>query len=261
MMLKRLTTILLGVGCMAALAGCSSQAQIPTQPVGTVPYVPAEHAGSVRGQVSWEGDAPAPATIDVRADPMIAPLYPDGKLASDELAIENGHVKNLVVYLRGDTGKWIYPKPETPQRVQVKAGRYEPRTVALRAEQPLTFVAGDEFYNTVLGTPGQLNREFNLGLHKAGDEQTVAFQYAQLGFHVTSDIRKWMRCNVCVFYHPFFAVSDAKGAFEFAHVPDGEYVLDYWHEDPRVQLPPAVSVVVKGGTVEQSIVLRMKPPN
>jgi hypothetical protein len=30
--------------------------------------------------------------------------------------------------------------------------------------------------------------------------------------------------------HPYYAVTDAKGAFKIADVPPGDYELEFWHE-------------------------------
>jgi hypothetical protein len=39
-----------------------------------------------------------------------------------------------------------------------------------------------------------------------------------------------MAAHVGVLPHPFFAVSDATGAFRIAGLPPGTYTLEAWHE-------------------------------
>lgn len=39
-----------------------------------------------------------------------------------------------------------------------------------------------------------------------------------------------MGARVGIFAHPWFAVTDARGAFELTGVPPGDYVIVAWHE-------------------------------
>jgi len=253
--------LLFGVLCLPLiLGGCGSHAQKPARPVGTTPYVAADHKGSVRGTVTWDGNAPERVAIDISKDPKVAAVAEKEKLQlfNESLVVNNGKVQNAVVFLSSNTDKWIYPANPNPVRVEIKNAQYVPHVATVDAGQKLAFVNRDDFYQTVLGSPRRVNPEFNLGLHKAGDEESRTFEYSEMGFKVSSDIRKWMNCYVCAFYHPFHTVTNADGSFELKNVPDGEYTLELWHENPDVQLPPAATVQVKGGVVEQTLTLKTK---
>jgi len=241
------------------LVGCGSHAQKPVRPVGTTPYVAADHKGGVRGVVTWEGAAPPePAVIDFSKDPKVAGIADKLVLTNESLIVQNAKVKNAVVFLSSGAEKWIYPAAIEPVRVEIKHARYTPHAVTVEAGQKLVFENGDDFYHTVLGSPRRVNVEFNEGLHKKGDTATRTFEYAEMGYKVSSDIRKWMSCYVSVFYHPFHTVTKDDGTFELKNVPDGEYTLELWHENPDVQPPSPVKVQVKGGIVEQPLALKMK---
>ena len=54
-----------------------------------------------------------------------------------------------------------------------------------------------------------------------------------------------MRAYVNVVEHPYFAVSDASGAFSIPNLPAGEYTVEAWHEKLGVQ-----TQAVKLGTKE-----------
>jgi hypothetical protein len=41
---------------------------------------------------------------------------------------------------------------------------------------------------------------------------------------------------VHVFDHPFFSITDDKGAFSIANVPPGTYTLKAWHEEAGVRI-------------------------
>jgi len=44
------------------------------------------------------------------------------------------------------------------------------------------------------------------------------------------DVHPWMSAWVGVLEHPFFAVSDAKGAYSIPNLPAGTYTIEAWHE-------------------------------
>jgi hypothetical protein len=46
---------------------------------------------------------------------------------------------------------------------------------------------------------------------------------------VQSDTLPWVNGNIAVFAHPYFAVTDADGAFEIKDAPAGKYRLVVWN--------------------------------
>jgi hypothetical protein len=47
---------------------------------------------------------------------------------------------------------------------------------------------------------------------------------------ITCDLHSWMKSWVVVAEHPYYAVTDAAGAFRIAGVPPGKYRLRMWQE-------------------------------
>jgi len=45
----------------------------------------------------------------------------------------------------------------------------------------------------------------------------------------------WMSGYIYVFEHPYYAVTDEKGAFTIKDVPPGDYTVEMWHEAPDGQ--------------------------
>jgi carboxypeptidase family protein len=44
------------------------------------------------------------------------------------------------------------------------------------------------------------------------------------------DVHNWMSAYVGVMSHPFFAVTNDRGAFDISGLPPGTYTLEAWHE-------------------------------
>lgn len=250
-------SVLAGTVLAWVASGCGSHAQKPPRPVGTVPYTASEHAGGIRGSLTFEGPLPDAKAIETKRDPQAAAIYKTSALMAEDVVVQNGRLQNAVVYLSSNTEKWVYPNPAPVVNVDIKGCRFVPRVVALTAGQKLQFTNQDGFYHAVLGMAQRANPQFNLGLHNTGDHASAEFETAEMGYRTTSDIRKWMSCYVNVFYHPFHAVTDANGQFELKNVPDGEYTLSVWHENSEVKIPPAATVTVKGGVVEQNFTLKL----
>jgi hypothetical protein len=63
---------------------------------------------------------------------------------------------------------------------------------------------------------------------------------------ITCDLHSWMKSWVVVAEHPYYAVTDAAGAYRIAGVPPGRYRLRMWHE-VLGELAREVEVGAQGG--------------
>jgi hypothetical protein len=61
------------------------------------------------------------------------------------------------------------------------------------------------------------------------DKQDVRFAKPEI-ITVKCDVHPWMTSYVGVFQNPFFAVTDATGAFTIKDIPPGTYTLVAHHE-------------------------------
>ncbi len=115
------------------------------------------------------GNEAASATADAAPDEVRFYGRESFTIVSAQTGVESGTVTEHV----RDWGR---------RRVEIKNAQYVPHVVTVDAGQKLVFVNRDDFYQTVLGSPRRVNPEFNLGLHKAGDEDTRTFEYSEMGF-------------------------------------------------------------------------------
>ena len=64
----------------------------------------------------------------------------------------------------------------------------------------------------------------------------------------------WMHSFIAVFNHPYFAVTDEKGAFAIDSLPPGNYTMMVWHEGMSAPKSQAVQVAANGtATVHLSV--------
>jgi hypothetical protein len=52
----------------------------------------------------------------------------------------------------------------------------------------------------------------------------------EMPIRIRCDVHAWMGAWWISQEHPYYALSDAKGAFTLADVPPGSYTLEAWHE-------------------------------
>ncbi|HWM41104.1 MAG TPA: carboxypeptidase-like regulatory domain-containing protein, partial [Burkholderiales bacterium] len=63
------------------------------------------------------------------------------------------------------------------------------------------------------------------------------------------DLHSWMKSWVVVAEHPFYAVTDAAGAYRIANVPPGKYRVRMWQE-ALGQTTREVTVAAQGGAAD-----------
>jgi len=214
-------------------------------PASTSPTTPvkAEGWGTLKGQVVFGGDPPAPAILQEQGkaakDPNVCAK--DGPIKSERLVVDPAGkgVKFVLVYLPKPTA--INPdakkaaaeaKPVFDQRGCV----FEPHVEGLMAGVPVTLKSSDAAsHNVNIKLKGSsLNQSIGSGqtltFTPSGPERTPG--------QVVCDIHPWMTSWWMVVDSPYIAVTDDKGYFEIKNVPAGTQKVVVWQE-----------TVAKGGFV------------
>jgi len=193
---------------------------------------PKDAKGSIKGAVSFEGDAPKRKQIDVSGDKTCTALHASEPLMTEDLPIvKDGKLANVIVYVKTGAEKWSFDAPTTAAVVDQKGCHYVPHILAIMAGQPIEVLNSDETTHNIHGkSPTGENPEFNISQTKAGQKDTKKLEAAELPYMLGCDVHKWMNARVGVFDHPFFAVTGEDGAFELKGLPDGEYEVEGWHE-------------------------------
>ena len=240
MKLKNFSWILVGALVMT-VSGCSGSegskqaatTEAPSQnssQADAVKKVPdLSQAGSIKGRVLFEGEAPAPKKIPVQGNPECAVLHPGGTIVSEEMLVQNGGLQNAFVYVKEGLEGYSFDTPKEPVMLTNSKCVYAPHVLGAQVNQEIIFLNNDATLHNVHAYP-KINKPFNLGLPIVGMKQTKKFTQSEVMIPLKCDVHPWMQGYLGVLPHPYFTVTDAEGNFELKNLPPGEYVVEVWHE-------------------------------
>jgi hypothetical protein len=186
------------------------------------------NGGTISGTVKWSGPVPHELDFPITKDPQICEQ--DGKKTTslDRLIVgSEGGVANTIVYLRNISAGKALELPEQRRHLDQKHCRYIPHILLVPQGTALQMQSSDATLHTIhmdgaasfnlpfpfpnqvtsrtMATPGLVNLRCN-------------------GGHV------WMNAEMMVVSHPYYAVTDESGRFQFTDVPPGNYQIVAWHE-------------------------------
>jgi len=182
-------------------------------------------AGSICGTVKVAKPAPAPAAHAVVKDGGVC-----GKEAPNEAVLvdKKGGLSNVVVFLK-DVRFEGKPAPVANASLDQHQCRYFPHVQALTVGTPLSLMNNDAILHNVHANDTGMT-VFNVAMPIKGQKLPIPMRKPGLMKLQCDAGHTWMNGWIYVFEHPFFAVTDDKGAFTIKDVPPGEYTLEMWHE-------------------------------
>lgn len=184
--------------------------------------------GTISGTVKWSGSVPRPVEFPVTKDAPICD--PDSRKTVDlqRLVIgPQGGVANTVVYLKNIAAGKKMDLPEQRRHLDQKQCRYIPHILLVPEGGALDMQSSDATLHTI-HMDGAAT--FNLPFPFPNRVTSRSMQTPGLvnlrcnGGHV------WMNAEMFVAPHPYYAVTDESGHFEFTDVPPGSYQIVAWHE-------------------------------
>jgi hypothetical protein len=226
--------ILVAIGCggkpqEADATDAASQAAAPAQhaqaPAGA--SAPGGSA-SVTGMVRFEGTAPAAEKVKMDADPVCQQQHASPVMTEEVVVGSDGGLKNVFVYVK-EGAKGPFPAPAAPVQLNQAGCWYAPRVFGIQVNQPLEIVNSDPTLHNVNAKP-VANQPFNVAQPTKGMKTKKSFTKPEIGVKFKCNVHPWMSAYAGVVEHPFFGVSDERGAFSISGLPSGTYVVEAWHE-------------------------------
>jgi hypothetical protein len=184
--------------------------------------------GTISGTVKWSGPMPHGLDFPVTKDPQICD--PDSKKTVDleRLIVgPQGGVANTIVYLKDISSGKAMDLPEQRRHLDQRHCRYIPHILLVPQNAALQMESSDATLHTIhMEGAATFNLPFPF-THQITSRtmSTPGLVHVHCnGGHV------WMSAEMMVVAHPYYAVTDESGKFEFTDVPPGTYQIVAWHE-------------------------------
>jgi hypothetical protein len=184
--------------------------------------------GTISGTVKWSGPVPHDVELPITKDPQICEY--DGKktVSLDRLIIgQDGGVANTVVYLKNISAGKAMDLPEQRRHLDQKHCRYVPHILLVPENTDLQMKSSDATLHTI-----HMDGAASFNLPFPFPNQVVSRTMSTPGLvnlHCNGG-HVWMNAEMMVVPHPYYAVTDESGRFEFSNVPPGTYQIVAWHE-------------------------------
>jgi hypothetical protein len=207
--------------------------------------------GTISGTVKWSGPVPRSLVFPITKDPQICD--PDSKKTAelDRLIIgPQGGVANTVVYLRNITSGKAMDLPEQRRHLDQKHCHYIPHILLVPENATLSMMSSDATLHTIhMDGAATFNLPFPfVGRVTERTMSTPGLVHLRCnGGHV------WMNAEMMVAPHPYYAVTDESGRFEFTDVPAGTYQIVAWHEGWSLLGKEHAYDVLSGQSVERPL--------
>jgi hypothetical protein len=184
--------------------------------------------GTISGTVKWVGAIPHAQAFPITKDPQICD--PDSKKIRDleRLVIGlDGGVANTIVYLKNVSSGKAFDLPPQRRHLDQKHCRYIPHILLVPENEILTMQSSDATLHTI-HMDGAAS--FNLPFPFVDRPTTRTMSTPGLVHLRCNGGHVWMNAEMMVVPHPYYAVTDESGQFEFIDVPPGTYQIVAWHE-------------------------------
>jgi len=186
------------------------------------------NGGTISGTVKWSGPVPHALTFPITKDPQICDPESNKTADLERLIVgPQGGVANTIVYLKNIISGKALELPEQRRHLNQKHCRYIPHILLVPQNATLTMMSSDATLHTI-HMDGAAT--FNLPFPFTDREIRRAMSTPGLVHLRCNGGHVWMNAEMMVVSHPYYAVTDESGSFEFTDVPPGTYQIVAWHE-------------------------------
>ncbi|MDE0025861.1 MAG: carboxypeptidase regulatory-like domain-containing protein [Spirochaetaceae bacterium] len=235
-----------GGGAAAAAGSGTTSAEQPAAAAETD-----TNSASISGTVTFNGDAPEMAVLDMAADPICDEKNQENPRRRQVLVLGEGQtIANVMVQIKSASlPDMDHDTPDTVVEFDQGGCQYAPHVFGLRVGQTVKILNPDGTLHNVHAF-SKVNAEFNEAMPQFRTELEKVFDKAEpTPFAIKCDVHPWMNAWAAVFDHPYFAVTGEDGKFTISGLPAGTYEVEIWHE--RL---PAQTVSVTVGIGEKATV-------
>lgn len=143
-----------------------------------------------------------------------------------------------VVYVDAVPGK-TFPAPAAPLEMDQRALAFQPHVIVAPVGSTVEFLNSDKVAHNIFWPAINGNKKLghNLGTWPTGEKRSFKFNNPGVA-PLLCNVHPEMSGYVVVTPTPFYAQTDAAGAFKIANVPAGSYTLTAWHEGSKTQSKP-----------------------
>jgi hypothetical protein len=182
-------------------------------------------AGSIEGTIKVDGPVLTPPAHAILKDTSVC-----GSEAPNEAVVvgKKGGLRNVVVFVKDARFSGTLA-PVANAALDQRRCRYFPHVQALTVGTPLALMNNDAILHNVHANDAGMT-VFNVAMPIKGQKLPIPMRKPGLMKLQCDAGHTWMNGWIYVFDHPFFAVTDDKGAFAIRGVPPGTYTVELWHE-------------------------------
>lgn len=209
---------------------------------------PIPGTGSIRGKVTFEGEAPRRLKLMLVKDTDVCGR--DDQYDERLIVSESSGIQNAVVYLTGVDGGKPLSSLGSKFVLDQRGCRYQPHVLLVPVNTRLEVLNDDGILHN-LHTFCKKNRPCNMSQPKFRKKMEVTFEYPEF-IHARCDIHGWMSGWIVVVDQPYYTITDAEGNFSLSDVPPGTYTLNCWQEKLGEQTEQVT--ITAGGTATSTFV-------
>ena len=138
-----------------------------------------------------------------------------------------------------------FPAPTQTASIDQRGMKFVPALLVIQQGTTVEFRNSDSVAHNVFWPSISGNKKMAHNLGTASNGQVLRFKFDNPGnVPLFCNVHPEMSGNIVVNVSPYFAQSDASGAYSIANVPDGDYKATAWHNGKST----VMNISVKGDT-------------
>lgn len=193
--------------------------------------------GNLTGRFVYDGVAPRQEVLELNKDIAYCSKF---QPRDEELIVspKTQGIKNVVLWLEpqsADDPIPVHPSYAKSADAKIRLDnaecRFAPHICVMRTTQTLVIGNKDKI-NHNAAVFFFKNDPFNENISIGETVEKTLPKTERLPAKVTCPIHAWMLGYIILKDHPYVAVTDENGKFEFKNLPAGEWTLRVWHEKP-----------------------------